>query len=30
MKLNTDKIEKLGWKPKVELMEMFRRMMEAM
>ena len=30
MKLNTDKIEKLGWKPKVGLMEMFRRMMEAM
>lgn len=30
MKLNTEKIEKLGWHPKVGLMEMFQRMMEAM
>ena len=30
MKLNTEKIEKLGWHPKVGLLEMFQRMMEAM
>lgn len=30
MNLDTEKIERLGWKPKVGLMEMFQRMMEAM
>ena len=30
MKLNTEKIENLGWHPSVGLMDMFRRMMEAM
>lgn len=30
MDLNTDKIKALGWQPKVNLNEMFRRMMETM
>ena len=30
MNLDTEKIERLGWQPKVGLMEMFQRMMETM
>lgn len=30
MKLNSDKLQKLGWKPQVDLEEAYKRMIEQM